>query len=85
MPGEDHVARVEGRAVVPRHAASQMVGNGAAVFGDAAVLQGGQLRRQFGHVLILVAPVEKEPAPEHGQVGVDLLVTDFGIERIGLL
>ena len=84
-PRERDVARVERRAVLPLHAAAQMIRDRQAVLRDAAVLERRHHRRELGHELVPIAVVEEVARPEHRDVGVDLKRAEQRVERVRIV
>lgn len=83
VPGKDDVVGPESFAVLPLHATTQAIDDRPAVTTDPAVAQRRHRGREFGHELVSVVIVEEIAAPEVRELGIDLLIADERIERIG--
>ena len=84
MPGEHDVVAVERRAILPPHAAAQVIGDRAAVLRDPAVREGRHHRRELGDELVAVVVVEEIAGPEHREVDVGLRLAEERVQRVGV-
>ncbi len=79
---EEHVARRDGHAVLPTHAAAQAIGDRASVAREIAVGDGGDAREQDGYGASVRIDIDKRLEREPGKLLLDAVGVRVREERI---